>query len=73
MLHKYLSRVDGDPSHYAVGIAANNKYVLVQLSDAAGDQVRVALTKEEAKDFARSIFRKIQEMEEHNNNIGGLG
>ncbi len=54
MRHVYL-RNDASADHYAVGLNSQPGTVLAQLQ-AQGEQVRVVLTPEQARDFARRLL-----------------
>lgn len=53
MRHYYIDENSG--AHFASSISSNQKYVLIQLQDEFGTQVRIKLSKKEALSFAQLV------------------
>jgi hypothetical protein len=61
---KTQSSKETSPEHYAVGVDTLNKKVLIQLGDDHGEQIRVALTREEALYLAKDLLKKSQKIKD---------
>lgn len=63
MRHYYLKdKPEEDSSHYAVNVNCNNDYVLIQLGDCMGNQVRLMFSKANAEDFVALIKENIDKL-----------
>ena len=54
-----------DAAHYACALSSDGQYILVQLGDSDGQQVRVALTRARAGHLCGLLGRAMQEQEQH--------
>jgi len=57
MKHIYINPVNDDATHYAVDIGdcREQRCILVQLGDAGGQQIRIALSRADALQFSKQL------------------